>query len=87
MKNLQVKTSHACQRSFLRRVSLYGLFCSTGPYSPPPDSISCTLDSTYLLYIPLSLNLIYTNLGVQYNLQFLSVLTHISMQISGLELR
>ena len=66
---------------------LYGLFCSTDPYSPPPDSISCYIDSTYLLYIPLSPNLIYANLGVQYNLQFLSVLTHISMWSSGLEPR
>ena len=74
MKNLQVETRRTCQRLFLQRVSLYGLFCSTGPYSPlanPPDSISCTVD--YLLYILLSPNSIYANLAVQYNLQFLSV--------------
>jgi len=55
-------------------VSLYGLFCSTGPYSPPanpPDSIACTVE--YLLYIPSCPDLIYANLAVQYNLQFLSV--------------
>jgi hypothetical protein len=48
--------------------------CSIGPYSPPanpPDSISFTVEN--LLYIPLSPNLIYANLAVQYNLQYLSV--------------
>lgn len=87
VKNLQVVSSFERQHSC--EVSLYGLFYSTGPYSPPAnpfDSISYTVE--FWLYIAMSSNIIHVNLAVQYNLLFWSVririYTCLSRKITGI---